>query len=92
MKALVDPFHEDSQGARVPVLLPRDTATFSTYNTYEIPSQADQLIISNFELGCTTQMVIYTPLPGFYNQTPIEVSAEMAGGEENYTIHHIPTG
>jgi len=38
IKSLVDPFHPDSQGARVPALLPRDTATFSTFNSYGLPS------------------------------------------------------
>jgi hypothetical protein len=32
IKSLVDPFHPECAGARVPTLLPRDTATFNTYN------------------------------------------------------------
>jgi hypothetical protein len=51
VKSLVDPFHPDCAGTRVPTLLPRDTATFNTYNQIDYGSAPlqSELIIAGFE-------------------------------------------
>lgn len=54
VKCLIDPFHPSTYGARVPSILPRDTATFNSFMTAELPSNSDVLLIANLELGSTT--------------------------------------
>lgn len=52
VKALVDPFHPECAGARVPTLLPRDTATFNTYNQIDVGQTAplsSHVLISSLE-------------------------------------------
>lgn len=37
IQALVDPFHPQSEGARVPVLLPRPTVAYNDFVNIELP-------------------------------------------------------
>lgn len=64
VKSLIDPFHPESQGSRVPSMLPRDTATFSTFQQTEFStpsvSSSSHLVISNFEIASDVQMVKMT--------------------------------
>lgn len=51
MKALLDPFHPQALGARVPMLLPRQSVCYSTYKELQIPNNTDMLVFTNLELG-----------------------------------------
>jgi len=57
VKSLIDPFHESTYGVRVPSILPRDTATFNTFLSAELPSNTDVLLIANLEQGARIQML-----------------------------------
>lgn len=72
--------------------MPRDTATFNSFMTAELPSNSDVLLIANLELGSRIQMVQLELPTAFYTTTPIATSSEVSGGEENYTVHSIDTG
>jgi len=52
IKSLLDPFHPQSYGVRVPSVLPRETATFNTINDLDLndPSNNAHFIVANFEI------------------------------------------
>lgn len=51
VKSLIEPFHPSIMGVRVPSLLPRETATFNTFNQFDYVVNVDYLTIMNLELG-----------------------------------------
>jgi len=92
VKSLADAFHESVNGVRVPSILPRDTATFNTFMTTELPPNEDVFIVANLELGSSIQMLRMDLPTAFYSTNPVASSSEVQGGEENYTVHSIDTG
>lgn len=57
VKSLLDPFHPDSLGVRVPSRVPRNTITYNTHSEYTFRAtnqSQDLLYINNFEqmTGC----------------------------------------
>jgi len=52
VKALLDPFHPDSLGVRVPTRVPRNTITYNTHSEYSFKAtvnNTDLMYITNFE-------------------------------------------
>lgn len=52
VKALLDPFHPETLGVRVPTRVPRNTITYNTHSeyTFRATSQSSEVIyINNFE-------------------------------------------
>lgn len=90
IKALVDPFHPDCAGARVPTLLPRDTATFNTYNQLDVGQSAplsSHLFVGSFEQSTKVQFAKLTLPDAVFVRTPIAINAPVHdGGNEDYNV------
>lgn len=52
IKSLLDPFHPDVLGVRVPTRVPRNTITYNTHSVFDFKATAssqDILFFNNFE-------------------------------------------
>lgn len=92
VKSLIDPFHPSSYGVRVPSVLPRETVTFNTFQSSELPSNTDVFIVANMELGSEIQMVQIEAPAELYTNDPVADAVSVFAGDEDYNIHYVDTG
>lgn len=92
IKCLVEPFHPDSAGARVPETLPRKTVTYNGFSQLDY-ANGDWITISNLELPCQAHTYTLPYSATLANSTPIATSvAKPLDGDANISCHYIDTG
>lgn len=94
IKALLDPFHPKSRGARVPMLLPRPSVTYSVFKQINVPNNQDLLIFANLQLGAQQQAVTIPVIANLLTRTPVAVgnATWWAGAPNPYNVHYISLG
>lgn len=97
VKSLVDPFHPDCTGVRVPTLLPRDTAVFHMYNSMDIGHEATgktRLLIAGLEQSTKHQAVSILVDDDVFNTTPTKHNVRQRGSVDDqlHEVHGILIG
>ena len=76
IKSLLDPFHPDALGVRVPSRVPRNTITYNTHTSFDFKassSRHDLMYINNFEQmsGYNYVAIAGNAVTDFLTNTPI---------------------
>jgi hypothetical protein len=60
MKALTEPFHPQSIGARVPSQVPRETMAYNSFSSQQFVADANNniMVLANFEQLTTPTMIV----------------------------------
>lgn len=86
---MLDPFHPDCIGVRVPSVLPRETMTYTSFNeiTYTSAINATKAIyFANFELASTTRSILVSStlfVQALLSNVSIEVTGTYSGAAAN---------
>lgn len=100
VKSLLDPFHPDCLGVRVPSRVPRSTVTYNTHAEYTFKAtnqNSDVMYISNYEQMSGDYYVAITgqAVQNFLNNTPVAVeNAEVHNQQFDsmYDVTAVPIG
>lgn len=99
-KSMLDPFHPDSLGVRVPSRVPRNTVTYNTHQEYSFKATnavSDIMYITNFEQlsgyyyvaleGIAVQNFLTSP-PGLLENCQVNGKLDDA----HFDINYVPIG
>jgi hypothetical protein len=97
---MLDPFHPDSLGVRVPSRVPRNTITYNTHNEYSFKATnavSDMMFITNFEQlsgyyyvaieGSGVQIFLTSPPDSLEN---CQVNDKL--DDSHFDINYVPVG
>lgn len=94
LQGLVEPFHPDVEGVRVPSILPRETLTFNIFKSHSLVGNTNDpiLMVANYELGCEDQIIILEDAAGLLNNVPQFATVRTSANGQPYGVQVISTG